>query len=386
MFLLFLGACGFASSLSGRVVDPLVTSIARDFAEPVTTVAMLASAYTLPYAISQPFLGPVGDSIGKERVLTLCVWAMAAFLALGVLAPSLLPLSLSRVVAGAAAGGVIPLGLAIMGDRYPIATRQVAMTRFLGAALVGQLLGATFSGVIAEAVGWRWALAAAAAIGVAAALAASLKLRAPAAASPTPFRLADAMARYRLLFSNPNTIVCYSVVFTEGICIYGVLPFVAEMLEARQAGGPKEAGFILAGIGLGGVVYVAMVKLLLSRFGTFQMMRLGGILSAFCLAALTIALPWPAMLGLFTLLGFGFFMLHNSMQSAATELAPTARGSAMSLHAFFFFLGQAAGPPLFGLGMQSIGVPATLLASAAGVALAGHLASSILGGRARAAS
>jgi predicted MFS family arabinose efflux permease len=49
------------------------------------------------------------------------------------------------------------------------------------------------------------------------------------------------------------------------------------------------------------------------------------------------------MLALFGVLGFGFYMIHNTLQIMATELVPTARGSAVSLYATFFFSGQALG-------------------------------------------
>ena len=67
---------------------------------------------------------------------------------------------------------------------------------------------------------------------------------------------------------------------------------------------------------------------------------------------------------------------HRSLatQSAlqqATELAPNARSSAVALHAFFFFIGLAVGPAIFGLGVIWLGVPSTLLICAIGCAAAG---------------
>ena len=73
------------------------------------------------------------------------------------------------------------------------------------------------------------------------------------------------------------------------------------------------------------------------------------------LALIAFQLSWPIQLVAFTVLGFAFFLLHGSIQVQATELSKTARGSATSLHAFFFFMGQASGPVLFGLGLLSIG-------------------------------
>ena len=48
--------------------------------------------------------------------------------------------------------------------------------------------------------------------------------------------------------------------------------------------------------------------------------------------------------------GFGFYLLHGCIQVHVTDLSPTARGAAASLHSSFFFIGQAAGPVVYGFG------------------------------------
>ena len=73
----------------------------------------------------------------------------------------------------------------------------------------------------------------------------------------------------------------------------------------------------------------------------------------------------------FTVFGFAFFLLHGSIQVQATELSETARGAATSLHAFFFFMGQASGPVLFGFGLLSIGASASIAIGAATMAVLG---------------
>ena len=52
---------------------------------------------------------------------------------------------------------------------------------------------------------------------------------------------------------------------------------------------------------------------------------------------------WLLTLPASSLAGFGFFMFHNTMQANATQMAPAARGTAVSLFASCLFLGQAAG-------------------------------------------
>ena len=46
------------------------------------------------------------------------------------------------------------------------------------------------------------------------------------------------------------------------------------------------------------------------------------------------------------LIGLGFYMLHNTLQTNATQMAPEARGLAVSLFAFALFTGQSVGVAL----------------------------------------
>ena len=371
-----LGLCSFASSFAARSTDPMVNAIAADFSAPIATVAMLSTCYALPYGLGQPVLGPLGDAFSKAAVLRVCVLVFAAALAAGCFVTTLEGLFVSRVVAGLAAGGVIPLALAMVGDVFAYESRQIAISRMLAAALIGQLVGVSASGALADVVGWRGA------VGVTA-LAAAVSLVGAMTALPSHvlaplgagrFSVADAIARYRLVFANPRAKVCYGAVFCEGLSIYGVLPFIPELLRARSGGGATQAGLSIAGIGIGGIIFSASVKLLLRRFQVPALMRVGGLIGAVGLAALGFAATWPAMLACFAAVGFGFFMLHNSLQNRATELAPTARGSAIALHAFFFFLGQGMAPVLFGVAYHAIGARISLAVCAALLGVTGGLA------------
>jgi len=54
-------------------------------------------------------------------------------------------------------------------------------------------------------------------------------------------------------------------------------------------------------------------------------------------------------------IGAGFYMLHNTLQTNATQMAPAARGLAISLFAFCYFLGQAAGVAACGWAVDEFG-------------------------------
>ena len=77
------------------------------------------------------------------------------------------------------------------------------------------------------------------------------------------------------------------------------------------------------------------------------------------------------------LMGLGFYMLHNTFQAQVTEVAPGARASAVALHAFSFFCGQALGVVLMGFGLRNIGLTGATF-TAALVILGVGLAASIL--------
>ena len=166
---LVFSICAFASGFAMRIIDPLILPIAQRFEVTPATAALLTSAYALPYALAQPFLGPLGDRFGKVRCVQACVVVLAIALVLGAMAPSFHWLLGSRLLAGAFAGGLIPLVLAGLGDAYDLQERQVMVGRLLVAIISGQMLGSAASGMVSAAFGWRGALALAAAVAVLAA-------------------------------------------------------------------------------------------------------------------------------------------------------------------------------------------------------------------------
>lgn len=352
-------------------MDPLVTSVAREFAVPVTTAALLSSAYALPFALGQPILGPLGDVFGKGRVLIICLWVLTATLIVGAFSPSFEFLLAMRFIGGLAGGGTMPVAMAMIGDRFPPNERQVAIARFLAVTLIGQVFASSLSGLLAVSVGWRGFFLLGAVVTLTAALGATWKLREPKKLDRRRFSIGEAAGRYRLVFANPKSWLCFGTVFIEAIAIYGATPYVAEILETAHLGGPREAGFVIAGIGIGGLLYSFTLTWLMRRLTRIQMMSTGGIIGAVAIAGAAFVPGWTVLVGLFTLLGFGFVMLHNSVQTEVSSLAPEARASAFSMHAFSFFLGQAIGPVIFGTGMHLIGTGPMLLINACVLAAVG---------------
>jgi predicted MFS family arabinose efflux permease len=375
-FIWILASSGFASTFSGRAVEPMVGIIARDLATPVETAALLAAAFALPYAFIQPILGPVGDALGKERVMKVCLALLVLALFGSTLAPDITTLFALRIVAGAAAGGVIPLALALVGDRVEMARRQVAISRLLIAVITGQLVGSSLAWILAAFIGWRGVFVISAVMMVVAFVATLTGFRnAPRGAA---FDLGTALRRYGEILRNPRARLLFGFVFVEAIAVFSIFPYLAPLLEERGQGGSAEAGLALAGFAIGGLVYSALVRWMLATLGLRLMLVAGGIISAAAFLAFGLAGSWQMDTLAMLALGTGFYMLHNSFQTQVTELAPQARASAVALHAFSFFCGQALGVVVFGFGLRAIGLLPSMAISAVAILLVGLAAAATL--------
>lgn len=373
-----LGAVGMTTSFNQRMLDPLTALIARDTGFDISMIVMLSPAFTLPYALSQPFLGPLADSIGKARVLRICLITIAVVTALSYFATDYWLLFSMRVVTGLAAGGIIPVALALIADRTPVEQRQIALSRFMLAIIIGQLYASPLSAFIAKT--WHWQVvfflgAAMAAIGV---VILFRRVKPNPDAERRPFSLSTAMATYRRILASPIARACYVGVFAEGLFIFGFTPHIAPYLEEHRFGGAIEAGYVLASMGLGGLIYGIVVPRLVKRFSIYTLMKAGGVMLGTGFLGIALASGWPWIAVAYGVIGFGFYMLHSGLQTCVTEVLPDQRASVVSLHAFFMFFGIAAGPIFFDLITGRAGSTAALMVSSIAIVVASVAATSFL--------
>lgn len=355
----------FACSLFMRSTDPVIPQIALGLKVEPATAALLSTCFTLPYAFVQPLLGALADALSKARLMLLCLVLLITATFVCGFAPSFEVLAGARVIAGLAAGGVVPIAFALVGDKVPFAERQVAMGRLLFAIMTGNLLGATCAGVVSDLVGWRGVFFVTGAFGALVLAVALPGFRGFKEDTTGRFDLSMMLPNYRNIFRNPLAKICFGTVFLEAVFMYGVFPYIATMLHQAGETRASIAGVVIAGFGIGGALYGVFVSRLLALFGERRLMQLGGITMGFCLCVIAVRAYWPIEFLNFALLGLGFYMLHAVVQIYASELAPQARGSAMALHSFFFFLGQAIGPIVYGVGLDTIGIPPVLVFGAA---------------------
>jgi MFS transporter, DHA1 family, inner membrane transport protein len=373
-----VGLVVFASTLFTRAVDPVIPQIAVDLAIDAKTAALLSTAYTFPYALVQPLLGALSDTLGKTRVMNVALLIVAIAALISSMVTDFSLLVAMRIIAGLVAGGVFPAAMALIGDLVPVHQRQVAIGRLLAIGLTGNLLGATIAGVIGDLFGWRGIFLVLGMFGLVVAVAAFFAFRNVAVPKPSAFRLTTIVDGFRSVFADPRAKVCFSAVFVEAVFIHGLFPYVAILLIASGETRASIAGIVIAAFGLGGVVYSLSVPVLVAKIEQRLLMIVGGSMAAAALVLIAFNFPWYIQTTVFALFGFGFYLLHGSIQVHVTELSSTARGVAASLHSCFFYLGQASGPVVYGYGFAHAGEAPTLLIGAAMVLLVGFVCARLL--------
>src|SRR6266567_453003 len=377
-----IALASFSAALSTRALDPVLPHVAEEFSISITTAASIAAGYALIYALVQPAVGAAADLFGKARLMTLCLALLGVACILGALATSFSGLFASRILAGIASGGVFPVALGLTADLVVPAKRQVAIGRTLAGSMTGNLLGASASGIIGDLVGWRGVLVIIGALGLIAAVAVAAGFRGAALTAPPKSDLKTLRQGYRTILANPNARYCYSAVFVEGCCVFGLFPFIAALLFDLGETSLSIAGIVIAGFAVGGLFYTFTVSRFLPRLGVKGMMIAGASLVALQLAALSVGPGWKVQFAIMLLMGWGFYMIHGCLQVFASELSVEARATAMSLHSFFFFMGQTVGPIAYGFGLLHGGKVTTLVAAASGMILLGLACAALLKPRA----
>jgi predicted MFS family arabinose efflux permease len=368
----------FAASLSARALDPVLPHIAGDFDVSIATAASFAAVFAFTFAIVQPVLGAAADMFGKARLMIACLVLLGLASMLGALSTSFPMLFATRILAGIGSGGVFPIALGLTSDLVGPDKRQVAIGRTLAGAMTGNLLGASASGLIGDFLGWRGVLAVLGVLVIAASLAVALGFRG-AALSRAP-RTSFSMLKhgYRTIFGNQNAPVAYSAVFIEGCCVLGLFPFVAAFLFELGETRLSIAGIVIAGFAVGGLFYTMTVSRLLPRLGVKGMMVAGATIVALQLVVLAFGPGWIMQAVGLLFMGWGFYMIHGCLQVFSSELSVEARATALSLHSFFFFMGQTIGPIAYGLGLAQLGKIPTLFTSAAIMVMLGVVCARLL--------
>lgn len=363
-----LALAAFSSGISLRCVEPMLPQLARDFDASVSAVAVIVTSFALSYAGAVLLQGPLGDRYGKLRVVTLGT-GLAGLAAIGCAAAwDVASLAAARFLMAIFASAPVALGMAYIGDVVPIEERQATIARFIAGSIFGQTLGPLFGGVFTDWAGWRSSFISLGAVFLVVSMVMYARTRQEW--PPTgPGRFAP-LAIHASLLARPAVRWLMAIGVAETFFFFGAYVFLGAFLRERYELSFTLIGVILAGYGVGGLAYSALVRALLP-LGERVLPLAGGLLGLACFAAIVLAGDWgwavPCAIGL----GFAFYLIHNTIQTKATEVAPDSRGSALALYASAWAIGQASGVAAMGVAVAYTGYATGILGAALGFALLG---------------
>jgi len=344
--IILLAVAGFASQAQVRVTDSLLPQIAADFGTSVGAAALVVTAYVIAHGTTQLLIGPVGDRFGKYLTIAVMALASSILVMLCGLANSLSELALARFLAGAAAGWVIPLSMAYVGDVTPYDRRQPVLGRYLSGQVLGQLFGQAAGGVLGDWLGWRnvffvlGAVFALAAAGLIFELLSNPRARAPTRPEESSRGF---IADYAAVLSNRWARIVIIAVLIEASVGWGAFAYVGADLNQRFGLGFTAIGLIVGTFALGGLLYTATVQQLVNRLGQRGLATGGGLLCGLAYLTLAIGAAWWLAPIAVTMFGLGFYALHNTLQTNATQMTPQARGTAVAIFSSAIYLGQTGG-------------------------------------------
>ena len=106
----------------------------------------------------------------------------------------------------------------------------------------------------------------------------------------------------------------------EAALMFGAFAYVGADLHLRFGLSFTLVGIVVGTFGVGGLIYAASVTQLVGRLGQTGLALYGSVLLGLAYLMLALApTPWIAPIAV-TAIGLGFYMLHNTLQTNATQI------------------------------------------------------------------
>ncbi|MGN6367235.1 MAG: MFS transporter [Phycisphaerae bacterium] len=343
-----MSAASFLIFFQSYLVAPLIPSLAIELHASQVALGWLVPAYMLAYGFSTLFYGPLSDRIGRKPVLLLLLGCMALTTAGTASSQTIGQLLAWRAIAGVAAGGIIPIALALMGDLFPYSQRGHAIGWIFGAIAGGMAFGSTLGALLNPVLGWRMVFLLIAVISAATfwmAWVHRAMLGTTTRDHPLTFR--HAFRGYAALLQNVRGFRTYLFIMINGMFHSGIFTWLGLYFSKRYGLGDRGIGLALLGYGIPGMLLGPTIGRIADRIGRRVLIPLGFVVAALAAGLLAPQVPLWVACAAATLLSLGYDMSHPLLAGIVTNLDPARRGQAMGLNAFVLFMGFGLGALVF---------------------------------------
>ena len=340
-----LTASAFLIFAQAFMVAPILPRLAQLFGSDVGVVGLSVPAYLVPYGVVTLFWGPLADRFGRRPVILIALASFTALTAATLTSPSVAWFIAWRMGAGAVASGVVPVGLALIGDLCAYSERGRAVGWLFGGMAGGMAVGSTAGALAEPSVGWRglFAVVAVGGLLLLAAAAVTMPDLPGAARSVSPRAVLHA---YVSLLQSRRARRTYGYVGFNAVLHSGVYTWLGLYLHQRFGLGPVGVGLGLLGYGVPGFVLGPLIGRLADRHGRAGLVPAGVGVGALAVLGLAAPVPLVAAALLVTLLSLGYDLTQPLLAGIVTDL-PGHRGQAVAFMAVTLFVGFGVGSLVF---------------------------------------
>ena len=420
--------------LDQTILATALPTIATDLGR-LTDVSWIVTVYVVAAAATTPVWGKLGDRYGRKPLLEVALVLFLAASAASGLAQGLTFLVVARTIQGAAAGGLMTLAMAAVGDLVSPRERGRFQGYITATFAVATVAGPLIGGLLVQHASWRWVFYVNLPIGLLAL--AGLRSRLPAVSMERPGRrfdasgaamLAGATATLTLAFiwggtryawgsatiltliaataalagalvvrerraadpivpvgllRKPVVAIASAGMFLATASLFAITVFVPLFLQATTGATPTQAGLLLIPMMLGITVSTNFAGRWIERTGRYKVFPITGLaLMAASLAALAVLAGSPSQtatgIGI-AVFGLGFGMVSQILIVAVqNSVEGREMGIAMATANFFRGLGGAVGAAALGAVFATRA--GTIAVTEGPTALAGGARSDVIGG------
>ena len=336
-FPLYVG--GFLGPFGGAMLVAIIPNVAHGLDASVTQVAAAITAYMVPFAVLQLFSGTLAERLGPRRVVRAGYIGFGAA-ALGcALAPEIWSFLAARAVMGASNAFLSPILLAALSEVVAPAVLGRTVGTFAAAQTAGLTFAPILGGVLGE-INWRLAFVLVAVVSVVLALPKQTLGAAERAATDAP------RASFRTLLNRWIALLATQAML--GYLGFTAIGFVLVLVAADEfALGSSARGLLVAGYGIGGILFGRYAGSVVDRIGRPSAALAGAVACTAGVVGLVFA---PTVWGLalvYFAIGCASTFVWAGLNTIAVESFPENRAGATSAYSAFKFAGVAIAPLLY---------------------------------------
>lgn len=143
-------------TLSNNIVNVPLPAMLADFDAPLSSGVFVVVGFLLTFTATMPLVGWIGDRFGRRRVYLLALVGTAVCAIGAATAPTLPVLIAWRCAGGVVAAAFGPAVMGLLQWMFSGERRARAVGLWASVNGIGQAVGPSMGGFIADAWGWRW--------------------------------------------------------------------------------------------------------------------------------------------------------------------------------------------------------------------------------------